>query len=181
MTKVNQTAARRIKSTDFSTRKMKDNLSAKHPKKSSEKIQCNLCDMAFFYKTSLAAHKKTHTNANSCQHCHRSFAISTGLFKHLREHCVKISVAERKRLLGNDRKSSVSNGPAQKTSEIRTPKLRASPVDQLKAVRFPPGAGIRLTPWKLIKCYNCGEKFTNPHLYATHSVSCAADKAGKSI
>lgn len=164
------------------------NLSAK-PQKTFDKIQCNLCDMTFFYKSSLAAHLKNHATINTCQHCHRSFAIPTGLFKHLREHCARISIGERKKLLENDHSSSDLNRTIHKTP-VRTPKLSRSTyqlldfvykscspaeIERLKAVpvkHFPPIKGMGHTPRKLINCFKCGEKFKNPFSYATHAEHC---------
>lgn len=168
---------------------------------SNKKFQCNLCDMSFFYQTSFAAHKKSHTVKNTCEYCDRSFGILAALFKHLRENCAKISIADRKKLLEDDEKSSDLNRTIQKTPTrtptIKTPKVRGTTdqlldfvyksctpaqVDRLKAMplkRVPTIKGIR-TPRKLINCYSCGEKFKDPVSFATHHAEhCVPNKGGK--
>lgn len=159
-----------------------------------DKFQCNFtgCDMTFFYKTSLATHQKSHETINTCRYCQRSFALSAALSKHLRENCTKIPISERKKLLENDEKSTDSNRTSNKTQ--RTPKLRKSidelqqlvyqscspsEIEKLKEVvptkLFPPIKGIRITPRKLIKCFNCGDKFKEPVSYATHAGHCGRE------
>lgn len=168
------------------------------PKKPSDKFECNACDMTFFYKTSLAAHQKNHAAKNTCAHCDRNFAMPNALSKHLRENCTKISIAERKKLLQIDDKSSDLNRTTRKTP-TRTPTLSRttdklldlvyksctpSQLDRLKAMpkkNFPPITGIRHTPRKLINCYNCGEKFPDPVSYATHAEHCVSNNGGSQI
>ncbi len=164
------------------------------PQKPTDKFRCKSCEMTFFYKTSLAAHEKNHAITNTCKHCNRNFAIATALSKHLRENCTKIPTTERKKLLASDDKSADLNRTMQKTP-TRTPKLRRSTVelldlvykscspsdvDRLKAVQFknvPSMKGIRYTPRKLIKCYQCGDKFKDPFLYAAHAEHCVPHKS----
>ncbi|XP_037030966.1 uncharacterized protein LOC119070642 [Bradysia coprophila] len=156
------------------------------PKKTTDKLACPVpsCDMTFFYKTSLAAHVKSHAPQNNCEHCGRTFGIPTALSKHLRENCTKISVAGRKKLLESDAKLEKQKTP------VRSPRLNrardelldlvfTSELDRLKAVPFKdfvPIKGIGRTPRKLIKCYDCGEKFKNPLQFATHAEHCDAPK-----
>lgn len=170
------------------------------PKKAAEKFPCNLCDMTFFYKTSLATHQKNHAAGNTCQHCQRSFAIPTALFKHIRENCTKISTAERKKVLQNDEKSTDLNQTSRKISNPRTSKLKRRSTDQalldlvynscsqsdlnrlqVPVKKLPPIKGIGNTPRKLIKCYNCGEKFKNPVAYATHAEHCVAHRGAENL
>lgn len=184
----NQTTVASVKATNETT--------FVKPNKSTEKFQCKDCNMTFFYKTSLAAHQKSHMTANTCNYCNRNFVISAALSKHLRENCTKITIAERKKLLDDDEKSIDSN--RQKTpkktptrTSTRTPKLRRvstdellslvyktcspSQVDRLKAMpikRVPLIKGIGNTPRRLIKCYKCGSKFKDPVSYATHAEEC---------
>lgn len=176
MTKTNESTARGGKGLLRRSRPSNVTSFSAKPKKPSAKMQCNLCDMAFFYEASLAAHQKSHAKINTCQHCYRKFAISTGLFKHLREHCTKISFPERKKLVGKDRTASDLNRTTHKTP-IRTTKLYTScspsQIDRIKAVRFPPIKGMPHIARKLIKCFSCGEKFKNPSSYAIHVGDCA--------
>lgn len=160
------------------------------PKKSTDKFRCKSCEMTFFLETSLAAHEKSHTISNTCRYCNRNFAIATALSRHLRENCSKISIAERKKLLEIDDKSTDLYRRTQKTP-TRAPKLRRStaqlldlvykscpPLD-MKVVQFknvPSIRGIRNTPRKLIKCY-CGDKFQDPCSYATHAEHCITLKS----
>lgn len=128
------------------------------------KIQCNVCNMAFFHQASLDVHRKTHSNVNTCQHCHRSFAGPTRLSLHLREYCKKILAAEKKNLLENYRKSS-SAKRAMSTSQVNqaTSVTRSTPT-------------VREFARKLIKCHICMGNFKYPHLYASHFDNCSAEK-----
>lgn len=163
----------------------------------AEKLQCNLCEMTFFYKTSLATHQKNHAAGNTCQYCQRSFAIPTALCKHIRENCTKISIAERKKLLQNDEKST---NRTSRTTIRRTPKLKNRSTDQvlidlvykscsqadIERLLVPvknlfPIKSIGKAPRRLIKCYNCGDKFKNPVAYATHAQHCVADRCVPAI
>lgn len=137
------------------------------PKKKTEKIQCNLCDMTFFYKTSLATHQRTHAAINTCQHCHRTFAISSALSKHLRENCSKIPIPAKKRLLEKDNRIS-QNAITPKVRRSRHELLLSYPVKSI-------GSSVR----KLISCDNCHAKFANPASYATHFLCCISSRCGK--
>lgn len=137
------------------------------PKKKTEKIQCNLCDMTFFYKTSLATHQRTHSAINTCQHCHRTFAISSALSKHLRENCSKIPITAKKRLLEKDNRIS-QNAITPKVRRSRHELLLSYPVKSI-------GSSVR----KLIRCDNCHAKFSNPASYATHFQCCISSSCGK--
>lgn len=137
------------------------------PKGKTDKIQCSLCDMTFFYKTSLAAHQRTHAAINTCQHCHRTFAISSALSKHLRENCSKISIPAKKRLLEKDNRTS---------HNAITPKLRRSRHELLLSY---PVKGIGRSVKKQIGCDSCRAKFTNAAAYATHFQNYSSSRGEK--
>lgn len=154
--------------------------------KPSNKYPCNFCDKTYFFKTTLVAHQKSHTAINSCQYCQRTFALSTALSQHLREHCNKIPIAERKKLLVDDEKTSNLKKTVHKTSDLKvryttdelfdlvSKSCSLADGNRLKAPMecFPSIKGVYQTPRKLIKCIHCGEKFKNPALFAIHAEVC---------
>jgi hypothetical protein len=111
----------------------------------------------------MAAHPRTNATSNTCQHCLRSFAKPNALGTHLREYCTRIPILARKRLLEKDNA----------TKTIKTPKLRRSRHELIGLYRIKGIANIRR---KLIRCYNCGVKFSKAASYADHAAHCFLPK-----
>lgn len=147
----------------------------------SNYFACPRCDRTFLQQSRLTTHLRTHDSAAPvapvCQHCHRVFDKPIALSNHLLEHCAKIGVAERRRLLQKrDREdkeaagSSSSATAVAKSGRSATAAAAAARGPAKLRVNSPSRAhrGVFHTPNKTIKCNECTKQFADPVSFALH-------------
>lgn len=138
---------------------------------SSNYFACSHCDRTFLQQSRLNTHLRSHGSAapavHVCQHCDRAFDKPIALSNHLLEHCAKIGVGERRRLLQKrdivDREAATGGSASSRSSS-------AALVPAKRRANTNTGAhrGVYHTPNKPIKCNECSKQFADPVSFALH-------------
>lgn len=150
----------------------------------SNYFACPRCDRTYLQQSRLTTHMRTHDSgapvAPVCQHCHRLFDKPIALSNHLLEHCAKIGVAERRRLLQKRDREDKEAATAGSSSAAQVAKSRSVATAAVSAaatrgpaklrVNSPSRAhrGVFHTPNKTIKCNECPKQFADPVSFALH-------------
>ncbi|CAD7093480.1 unnamed protein product [Hermetia illucens] len=185
-----------VSQSDFSLDKTKQNFS-------HSDFTCEICSRSFRVSSIFEAHKKTHNqtttkSTNTCKYCDKSFAIMKALDKHLLENCLKIPMAERKKIKiaasqlseeaaslrggygGSERYSSRT----QRASIVPSRKSMANsvmpPPSSSKVVKKPMAhSGVLKTPNKSVSCKPCEKTFDNVLAFAEHVLSHSNSSLGE--
>lgn len=150
-------------------------------------FSCTHCSKHFLQQSRLSTHLRTHaasaatiTAALTCVHCMRAFDKTIALRNHQLEHCTKIPVGERRKLL-QQRDLEDSNAGAATTASIATKRAASALGSSTQVAAAPSGSrlramspsrahrGVYQTPNKLIKCNVCAKQFGDPLSFALHA------------